>query len=108
MGGASSPSKHWSNSSATGTCLVPRWTSSSPTTSAIQSGSRRRTGCDRRPIRVGLHQEAYQEAYQELCQAKKRISRSKIRKYYNRYKWKYLRSRKKLKSWLKKRKRRRL
>merc|ERR1712216_652070 len=38
--GASSPSKHWSNSSATGTCLVPRWTSSSPTTSAIQSGSR--------------------------------------------------------------------
>merc|ERR1712093_67343 len=40
--------------------------------------------------------------------AKKRISRSKIRKYYKRYKSKYLRSRKKLKSWLKKRKRRRL
>merc|ERR1712216_1020200 len=37
---ASSPSKRWSNSSATGTCLVPRWTSSSPTTSAIQSDSR--------------------------------------------------------------------
>merc|ERR1711896_51441 len=40
--------------------------------------------------------------------AKKRISRSKIRKYYKRYKSKSLRSRKKLKSWLKKRKRRRL
>merc|ERR1712006_11237 len=37
--GASSPSKHWSPSSATGTSMVPRWTSSSPTTSAIQSGS---------------------------------------------------------------------
>merc|ERR1712205_170703 len=40
--------------------------------------------------------------------SKKRISRSKIHQYYKRYKSKYLRSRKKLKSWLKKRKRRRL
>merc|ERR1719261_1567740 len=40
--------------------------------------------------------------------SKKRFSRSKLRKYYKRYKSKYLRSRKKLKSWLKKRKRRRL
>merc|ERR1719238_2716440 len=40
--------------------------------------------------------------------SKKRFSRSKIHQYYKRYKSKYLRSRKKLKSWLKKRKRRRL
>merc|ERR1712147_529522 len=40
--------------------------------------------------------------------SKKRISRSKIHQYYKRYKSKYLRSRKKLKSWLAKRKRRRL